>query len=104
MSGVYNVYLMFRISPMSDLPPLQLSFVQFLRLTREFEVTDKRDRVYGLLGTRTTNNSSEVACSWTRIIQFQSGSSGNGWRRKLSMNLEACLCFQACSMCIFGNS
>jgi len=56
MSGVYNAYFMFRLSPMSDLTPLSLSFIQLLRLTRQFEVTDVRDRVYGLLGIRTSDN------------------------------------------------
>ena len=27
MGGVYNAYFMFRLSPMSDLPPLTLSFI-----------------------------------------------------------------------------
>jgi hypothetical protein len=58
MGGVYNAYLMFRMSPMSDLPPLQTSFVQLLRLTRQFEVTEKLDRVYALLGIKTTDNNS----------------------------------------------
>ncbi|KAL8366142.1 hypothetical protein RB595_004760 [Gaeumannomyces hyphopodioides] len=56
MGGVYNAYLMFRLSPMSDLPPLTLSFIQLLRLTRQLEVTDARDRIYGLLGIYTTDN------------------------------------------------
>jgi hypothetical protein len=57
--GVYNVYLMFRMSPMSDLPPPNLSFLQLLRLTRQLEVTDPRDRVYGLLGMTTIDNNPE---------------------------------------------
>lgn len=47
---------MFRVSPMSDIPSLHLSFIQLLRLTRQFEVTDKGDRVYGLLGIKTKDN------------------------------------------------
>ena len=54
--GIYNAYLMFRISNMSDLPPLKLSFLQLLRLTRQFYVSDPRDKVYGLLGIHTTDN------------------------------------------------
>jgi hypothetical protein len=54
--GVYNAYLMFRMSPMSDLPPPNLSFLQLLRLTRQLEVTNPRDRVYGLLGMTTVDN------------------------------------------------
>ncbi|KAH8898042.1 HET-domain-containing protein [Thozetella sp. PMI_491] len=56
IGGVYNAYLMYRMSPMSDLPPPTLSFPQLLRLTRQFEVTDPRDRVYGLLGLKTQGN------------------------------------------------
>ncbi len=56
MSGVYNAYLLFRMSRLSDLPSPQLSFLQLLRLTRQFEVTDPRDRVYGLLGMTTKDN------------------------------------------------
>ena len=56
IGGAYNAYLMFRMSPMSDLPPPTLSFIDLLRLTRQFEVTDSRDRVYGLLGIKTIDN------------------------------------------------
>src|SRR5204863_3555897 len=59
LGGVYNAYLLFRLSPMSNLPPLQVSFVQLLRLTRQFEVSDTRDRVYGLLGIKTVDNNPE---------------------------------------------
>jgi hypothetical protein len=58
MGGVYNSYLTFRLSPMSDSTSLQLSFIQLLRLTRQSQVTDKRDRVYGLLGNKTKDNES----------------------------------------------
>ncbi|KAF2799736.1 hypothetical protein K505DRAFT_370778 [Melanomma pulvis-pyrius CBS 109.77] len=60
IGGVYNAYLMFRMSPMSDLPPPQLSFTHLLRLTRQFEVTDSRDRIYGLLGMKTAGNDPET--------------------------------------------
>lgn len=56
LSGVYNAYLMYRLSPSSDLPPPDLSFMDLLRLTRQFDVTDPRDRVYGLLGMKTKHN------------------------------------------------
>lgn len=59
IAGVYNAYLMFRMSRMSDLPPPKLSFIQLLRLTRQLEVTDPRDRVYGLLGMMTDGNDPE---------------------------------------------
>jgi hypothetical protein len=45
LRGVYNAYLMFRMSRMSDLPPIELDFIQLLRITRQFEVSDTRDRV-----------------------------------------------------------
>ncbi|KAH6620861.1 hypothetical protein B0J18DRAFT_209691 [Chaetomium sp. MPI-SDFR-AT-0129] len=66
MGGVYNAYFMFRLSTMSDLPPLTLSFIQLLRLTRQFEVTDVRDRIYGLLGIRTTDNDPEAGLLFLR--------------------------------------
>ncbi|KAJ9609429.1 hypothetical protein H2200_005756 [Cladophialophora chaetospira] len=50
IAGIYNAYLMYRLSRQSDLPPRKLDFLRLLRLTRQFEVTDERDRVYGLLG------------------------------------------------------
>lgn len=56
IGGVYNAYLMHRMSRASELPPPELSFVQLLRLTRQFDVTDVRDRVYGLLGMKTMGN------------------------------------------------
>jgi hypothetical protein len=56
LRGVYNAYLMFRMSRMSDLPPIELGFIQLLRITRQFEVSDTRDRVYGLLGIQCTDN------------------------------------------------
>ncbi|KAL8281792.1 hypothetical protein RB597_009485 [Gaeumannomyces tritici] len=66
MGGVYNTYLMFRLSPMSDLPPLTLSFIQLLRLTRQLAVTDARDRIYGLLGIRTTDSDPEAGLLFLR--------------------------------------
>ncbi|ORY16933.1 heterokaryon incompatibility protein-domain-containing protein [Clohesyomyces aquaticus] len=50
IGGIYNAYLMFRLSTMSNLPPPMLSFHHLLRLTRQFEATDPRDHVYGILG------------------------------------------------------
>ncbi|EJT69396.1 hypothetical protein GGTG_13015 [Gaeumannomyces tritici R3-111a-1] len=66
MGGVYNAYLMFRLSPMSDLPPITLSFIQLLRLTRQLAVTDARDRLYGLLGIRTTDSDPEAGLLFLR--------------------------------------
>jgi hypothetical protein len=59
MGEVYNAYLMFRMSRMSDLPQLNLTFTELLRLTWQFDVTDPRDMVYGLLGMRTEGNDPE---------------------------------------------
>lgn len=56
LGGVYNAYLMFRSSAQSDLPPVKFEFLRLLRLTRQFEVTDPRDRIYGLLGLTTDDN------------------------------------------------
>jgi Heterokaryon incompatibility protein (HET) len=54
MDGIFNAYFMYRISHGSvNLPPLIFSFPRLLALTRQFESTDARDRVYGLLGIRT---------------------------------------------------
>lgn len=60
MAGVFNAYLMYRISlNASDLPPLSLSipFVRLLGLTRQFEAKDPRDRIFGLLGLPTNDSS-----------------------------------------------
>jgi hypothetical protein len=54
--GVYNAYLLYRLSNMSDLPPLQLTSLQLMRLTRGLESTEVYDQVYGLLGISTTDN------------------------------------------------
>jgi hypothetical protein len=56
IGGVFNAYLMFRCSRQSDLEAIQPDFMRLLRLTRQFEVSDPRDRVYGLLGIRTPDN------------------------------------------------
>jgi hypothetical protein len=51
-TGVYNAYLMYRLR-MAD---WKMSFIQILQHTRQFEVTDPRDRVYGLLGLPTIDH------------------------------------------------
>ena len=56
LGGVYNAYLMFRSSSQSDIPRIKFDFLRLLRLTRQFEVTDPRDRIYALLGITTTDN------------------------------------------------
>jgi hypothetical protein len=56
MEGLYNAYFMYRISVGElDLVPLSFSFLRLLGLTRQFEVSDPRDRVFGVLGLPTTD-------------------------------------------------
>jgi hypothetical protein len=50
---------MFRSSSQSDLPPVKFNFKLLLRLTRQFEVTDPRDRLYGRLTITTDDNNLE---------------------------------------------
>lgn len=56
LGGLYNAYLLFRMSRMSDLRAINVNFLQLLRLTRQLRSTDKRDRVYGLLGLDALDN------------------------------------------------
>ncbi|KAF2274505.1 HET-domain-containing protein, partial [Westerdykella ornata] len=57
MGGVYNAYLSYRMSPtMSELPPPKLCFLDLMRLTRQLDCTDHRDRAYGLLSIATSDN------------------------------------------------
>jgi hypothetical protein len=62
MAGIYNAYLMYRVSPASHFahPFRPVSFLQMLRLTRQFESTDPRDRIYGLLGMPMLDNNPET--------------------------------------------
>ena len=54
--GVFNAYLLFRMSRKTrHRDVLRLSFLRTLTLTRQFEVSDPRDRIYGLLGLMTTD-------------------------------------------------
>jgi hypothetical protein len=52
LAGMYNAYFMYRLSTREDdgNPLRGAAFLDLLRLTRQFEVTDPRDRIYGLLG------------------------------------------------------
>jgi hypothetical protein len=60
LAGVYNAYLVYRISPHAiDLPRLSLSFPQLLGLTRQFEATHPEDRILGLLGLPTVDSDPE---------------------------------------------
>ncbi|KAH8656697.1 heterokaryon incompatibility protein-domain-containing protein [Tricladium varicosporioides] len=58
LRGIYNAYLMYRLSQSQDMmePPANLSFLDLLRLTRQFDSTDPRDRIYSLLGLHTVDN------------------------------------------------
>ena len=60
MYGVFNAYFMHRMSLGADPDgPLRLSFLRLLTLTRQFEVSDPRDRIYGLLGLTTMDAAPE---------------------------------------------
>jgi hypothetical protein len=56
IGGIYNAYLMYRMSPICGMPIPSLSFIDLVRLTRQLEVTDSRDRIYGLLGIQLRDN------------------------------------------------
>jgi len=57
VEGISNAYLAYRISRGHDVhvTPHTPSFFQLLSMTRRFESTDPRDRIYGLLGLPTTD-------------------------------------------------
>jgi hypothetical protein len=56
-SGIVNAYFIFRISKsLRYLRPLQLSFCELLKYTRQFHCQDNRDRIFGLLGLPTTDS------------------------------------------------
>jgi hypothetical protein len=58
--GVTNAYLVYRLSAsQSCLSPLRFSFAQLLRVTRAFDCKEKRDRIYGLIGTQTADGFNE---------------------------------------------
>ncbi|OIW28894.1 hypothetical protein CONLIGDRAFT_577459, partial [Coniochaeta ligniaria NRRL 30616] len=55
--GVVNAYFMYRLCRSQAYNrPLSFSFYELLKLTRQFDCKDDRDRVYGLLGLPTTDN------------------------------------------------
>lgn len=55
LDGVYNAYLMHRISLREDyFGPV--SFLRMLELTRQFEVTNPKDRIFGMLALPTTDS------------------------------------------------
>jgi hypothetical protein len=56
-NGLMNAFLMYRLSASQTcLPPLKFSFVQVLQLTQQFASTNAHDRIYGLLGLKTTDS------------------------------------------------
>jgi hypothetical protein len=66
MPGIYNAYIMYRISNNDDVaPPLNLKFLRLLTCTRQFGATDDRDRIFALLGLRSADfdNSSSGVCN-----------------------------------------
>lgn len=52
LPGIFNAYFMYRISVAADtvFKPVSLSFLRLLTMTQQYEASDPRDRVYGLLG------------------------------------------------------
>ncbi|KAH6664533.1 heterokaryon incompatibility protein-domain-containing protein [Halenospora varia] len=66
MRGIYNAYLMYRLSQSQDMmePLVNLSFLDLLQLTRQFDSTDPRDRVYSILGLLTVDNSPRSGASF----------------------------------------
>ncbi|KAF1809920.1 HET-domain-containing protein [Eremomyces bilateralis CBS 781.70] len=57
MPGVYNAYLMYRLT--QDKESASVFFLRLLTMTRQFQCTDQRDRVYGLLGLPSTDGDPE---------------------------------------------
>ncbi|KAF4500709.1 Heterokaryon incompatibility 6, OR allele [Fusarium agapanthi] len=55
-TGAMNSYLMYRLSTSQKcFPGLEFSFAQLLQATRRFECKDPKDKIYGLLGIKTTD-------------------------------------------------
>ncbi|KLO89166.1 Uncharacterized protein LW93_12587 [Fusarium fujikuroi] len=56
-TGAMNSYLMYRLSVSQKcLPGLEFSFAQLLQATRRFACRDPKDKIYGLLGIKTTDS------------------------------------------------
>jgi hypothetical protein len=55
-TGLYNAYLIFRLSDHEGLPAIKLTFLQLLRLTTNFEASDPRDAIFALLGLETKDH------------------------------------------------
>lgn len=58
IQGVHNAYLMYALSLSSEKHD-PVSFLHLLTLTRQFQVSDPRDRVYALLGLPTVDSNPE---------------------------------------------
>jgi Heterokaryon incompatibility protein (HET) len=54
LSGVQNAHLIFRLGVNGPLDPVQLTFLQLLRLASRFETTDPKDVIFALLGIQKT--------------------------------------------------
>lgn len=51
-----NAFLMYRLyESQTCIAPLSFSFVQLLQLTEEFSFSEEHDRIYGLIGLKTTD-------------------------------------------------
>ena len=78
MKNVYHAYLMFRLSSHGSLPALKLSLLVLLRLTTEFQTSERLDILYGLLGLIHHGNPDTVS-----LLQVDYGIS----ERKLCQNV-----------------
>lgn len=59
-TGVVNGYLMYRISQSQTVfDPLKFSFYRLLVLTRQFQCKNRLDKIFGILGIPTTDQSTE---------------------------------------------
>lgn len=62
--GIRNANLIYKISQAyygeKDRPAPSRSFLDLLKMARKFEASDPRDKVYGLLGLRTSDNDPET--------------------------------------------
>jgi hypothetical protein len=59
-TGIYHAYLIFRLSKQNALPPVDLSFIHLLRLTKAFGSEVSHDIIYALLGVTTKDNNDEL--------------------------------------------
>jgi Heterokaryon incompatibility protein (HET) len=71
MPGMYNAYLMFRLSKESgEASVTSISLLLLLRLTRQFRCSDPRDRVFALLGLANSIESGvSIKPDYTKSVQ-----------------------------------